>query len=164
MAEKLRRIVLVVLAVAALYGLEAAIMAGLVRLDLVPGDITLHWQDVLRLSAYTGFLLIVTTGVLPAVVLHKMHVRSISAYLLNGFASALTASYCFLFSIALSRPDIAGWIFSMPPFSWTPDSIHELLQPFLFEKEAVLADLIGLISGAVFWVAVVRRAKRASAQ
>jgi hypothetical protein len=161
MAERLRQSAITLAGVGLICVAYAAVMYGLVELDFYPREeSSSSWTSVPRLAVFVGYLLFIDTGLLPALLMRRMNFRSLVLYLLNGGLAALMASYCFLFSFAVCCWPVGWrWIFDMPPFSWEQSGIMELLQPTFFEKEAVLALLISLLCGLLFWWFGVRRSE-----
>lgn len=106
---------------------------------------------------FIGILFVFASGIVPNLVIKRLGVRSLFAYLALGLVSGLLAEYCYLF-----ENDIwYAWDFSVPSF-WTVFSGVLRQMPSLFlamtgmEIYALIPPAVGLACAGLYWLIAVK--------
>jgi len=173
MTGKLRQLVWAGCAAAVVYLLSMVTIAGTAHLMLLKADVPWWFVFVCVPAA-------LASGMLPALVLYAFRIRSWIAYVANAFASAALGTYAFLFNYSVAenlgailvplpkngRDAADGMIFVAPPFSRTLADVFRDFPPLVWECRkyfdgiALIALVVGLTFGGLFWLVVVRRAAK----
>jgi hypothetical protein len=107
---------------------------------------------------FVAFLFIFATGIVPCIVLKKLQITNLPAYLLTGSVCGMLAEYCYLFNDEFWF----GWDFSAPSFAGVlgsaiqdaPELIAGMV-PML--PWSVIPVVIGLLGSGLYWMRMRQR-------
>ena len=192
MSHNLRRCVLVTLAVVgvflAIFTVQAAFMHGYLKMVAESSNIDRRYA-----LTFLAFLLLVTSNVVPSLVLRVLRVRRIGAYVFVGLVSGLLATFCFVDAWGTTEnagailhhvQTATGWSYAAPSLAEIlidqsrsvvrlvadiPDDLSNLHYSLRMLGSVLMLGIFGpapfgVVFGAFYWRILVRRATRASAQ
>ena len=159
MTRYLLRGVLPALAVTSVVLIFLIAACGFVDLELsIAASMKLGGLGKMTRFAFIAFLFVFATGIVPCIVLERLHIRNLPAYLWTGAVCGVLADYCYLF-----RDEFwFGWDFSAPSFAGVlgcaiqdfPELVTGLV-PML--PWSAIPVAVGLLGSGLYWMCMRRR-------